>query len=64
MIKRRQFIVLTINYDLGLLGLSCANAGDVADVWARISDIDTVDGQDLHGLCGVRQRLTVGLRVH
>lgn len=56
-------LVLTINYDLSLLGLRCVNAGDVADVRACVCDVDTVDGQDANSLCGVRQSFTVGLSV-
>lgn len=57
-------LVLTINYDLCLLGLCCVNAGDVAAVRASVSDIDPVDGQDANSLCGMRQSFTMGLSLH
>lgn len=56
-------LVLTINYDLSLLGVRCLGAGDVAAVGARVCHIDAGDGQDANSLCGARQSFTVGLRV-
>lgn len=49
-----------MNYDLRLLGSGCFHAGDIADVGARVGDIDTVDGQDADSLCGVRQSFAMG----
>lgn len=46
-------LVLTMNYDLSLLDLCSGRAGDIADVWASVCDVDTVDGQDANSLCGV-----------
>lgn len=44
--------VLTVNRDLCLLAVPGANAGDITAVDASVSDIDFVDTQDAHGLCG------------
>lgn len=56
-------LVLTINYDLSLLGVCCLSAGDIAAVGATVSDIDTGDGQDAHSLSCARQSFTIGLSV-
>lgn len=61
--KKPQTRVLTVNNDLCLLALPGANAGDVAAVEASVGDIDPVDGQDAHGLCGLRQSFPLGLYV-
>lgn len=61
--KKNATRVLTVNNDLCLLALPAANAGDVAAVEASVGDIDPVDGQDAHGLCGLRQSFPMGLYV-
>lgn len=61
--KKTATRVLTVNNDLCLLALPVANAGDVAAVEASVGDIDPVDGQDAHGLCGLRQSFPMGLYV-
>lgn len=61
--KKNATRVLTVNNDLCLLALPGANAGDVAAVEASVGDIDPVDGQDAHGLCGLRQSFPMGLYV-
>lgn len=62
--KMKAKQVLTINYDLCLLGLCCVDAGDVAAVGSGVSDVDPVDGQDANSLCGMRQSFTIGLSFH
>lgn len=57
-------MVLTINYDLCLLGLRCVYAADVAAVRASVINVDLVDSQDANGLCGMRQSFTIGLCFH
>lgn len=51
--SKNTTVVLTVNNDLCLLAVSGANAGDIAAVDASVSDIDFVDTQDAHSLCGL-----------
>lgn len=53
-----------MNYDLSLYSMWALHAGDVADVGPSVRDVDTVDGQDMDGSSGVRQRFSVLLGLH